>query len=108
MKHLHYAALPAHRASEIFRKKSWHEVRLTSRRMRLLQPCILSLFCLTAVIINPASTHASSSVVISVPDQTLALIDDGVVVARYPVSTSKLGLGDGSRNYDALLGSMAI
>src|SRR5438045_6313836 len=108
MKHLHYAALPAHRASEIFRKKSWHEVRFTSRRMRLLQPCILALFCLTAVIINPASAHASSSVVISVPDQTLALIDDGVVVARYPVSTSKFGLGDGSGTYATPLGAMAI
>src|SRR5205814_7147928 len=69
---------------------------------------ILALFCLTAVIINPASAHASSSVVISVPDQTLALIDDGVVVARYPVSTSKFGLGDGSGTYATPLGAMAI
>src|SRR5438045_6334884 len=108
MKHLHYAALPAHRASEIFRKKSWHEVRFTSRRMRLLQPCILALFCLTAVIINPASAHASSSVVVSVPDQTLALVDDGVVVARYPVSTSKFGLGDRPGTYATPLGIMSI
>jgi len=108
MMHLHYAALPAQRASEISRKGSWHEARFISRRMRLLQPCILALFCLTAVVINPASAHASSSVVVSVPDQTLALIDDGVVVARYPVSTSKFGLGDGSGTYATPLGAMAI
>src|SRR6266513_2349981 len=108
MMHLHYAALPAQRASESSRKGSWHEARLFSRRMRLLQPCILALFCLTAVVINPASAHASSSVVVSVPDQTLALIDDGVVVARFPVSTSKFGLGDGSGTYATPLGVMAI
>jgi len=76
--------------------------------MRLLQFCIPSLLCLTAVIINPAAAHASSSVVVSVPDQTLALIDDGVVVARYPVSTSKFGLGDGSGTYATPLGAMSI
>ena len=107
MKHLHLAAQSANPASN-FRKNSWHEVRYISRRMRLLQPCILSLFCLTAVLINPAAAHASSSVVVSVPDQTLALIDDGVVVARYPVSTSKFGLGDGSGTYATPLGAMAI
>ncbi|PYI92711.1 MAG: L,D-transpeptidase [Verrucomicrobia bacterium] len=51
---------------------------------------------------------ATPSIVVSVPDQTLALIDDGVVVARFPVSTSKFGLGDGSGTYATPLGSMAI
>ena len=76
--------------------------------MRLLQPCIISLLCLIVAIISPASAHASSSIVVSVPDQTLALVDDGVVVARYPVSTSKFGLGDGSGTYATPLGTMAI
>ena len=48
------------------------------------------------------------SIVVSVPDQTLALINDGVVVARYPISTSKFGLGDGSGTYATPLGAMAI
>ena len=76
--------------------------------MRLLHFCIPSLLCLTAVLINPAAAHASSSVVVSVPDQTLALIDDGVVVARYPISTSKFGLGDGSGTYATPLGALSI
>jgi lipoprotein-anchoring transpeptidase ErfK/SrfK len=46
--------------------------------------------------------------VVSVPDQTLALINDGLVVARYPVSTSKFGLGDRSGTYSTPLGTMAI
>jgi lipoprotein-anchoring transpeptidase ErfK/SrfK len=51
---------------------------------------------------------ATPSIVVSVPDQTLALIDDGVVVARFPVSTSKFGLGDGSGSYATPLGTLAI
>lgn len=66
------------------------------------------LLCLTVAIICPAPAMATPSIVVSVPDQTLALIDDGVVVARFPVSTSKFGLGDGSGTYATPLGSMAI
>jgi len=75
--------------------------------MRLLQFSML-LLCLTVAIICPAPAMATPSIVVSVPDQTLALIDDGVVVARFPVSTSKFGLGDGSGTYATPLGSMAI
>lgn len=51
---------------------------------------------------------ATPSIVVSVPDQTLALINDGVVIARYRVSTSKFGLGDRSGTYATPLGSMAV
>jgi hypothetical protein len=76
--------------------------------VRLLHLIGISLLCLTAAIINPASASATPSVVISVPDQTLALIDDGVVVARFPVSTSKFGLGDRVGTYATPLGAMSI
>ena len=105
---LRFTSLLAHRSAIISPRASWHEARFTSRRMRLLQPCIISLLCLIVAIISPASAQASSSIVVSVPDQTLALVDDGVVVARYPVSTSKFGLGDGSGTYATPLGAMAI
>ena len=75
--------------------------------MRLLQFSIL-LLCLTVAIVSPVPAMATPSIVVSVPDQTLALIDDGVVVARFPVSTSKFGLGDGSGSYATPLGTMAI
>lgn len=76
--------------------------------MRLLRLSSISLLCLTAAIVNPTPARATPSVVVSVPDQTLALIDDGVVVARYPVSTSKFGLGDRSGTYSTPLGAMAV
>jgi lipoprotein-anchoring transpeptidase ErfK/SrfK len=73
--------------------------------MRLLS---ILLLCLTAAIVSPTPAMATPSVVVSVPDQTLALINDGVVVARFPVSTSKFGLGDGSGTYATPLGTMAV
>ena len=66
------------------------------------------LLCLTVAIVSPVPAMATPSIVVSVPDQTLALIDDGVVVARFPVSTSKFGLGDGSGSYATPLGTMAV
>jgi lipoprotein-anchoring transpeptidase ErfK/SrfK len=75
--------------------------------MRLLQFSML-LFCLTLAIVCPVPAMATPSIVVSVPDQTLALIDDGVVVARFPVSTSKFGLGDSSGSYATPLGTLAI
>ncbi|MEY2579364.1 MAG: hypothetical protein QOI49_2188 [Verrucomicrobiota bacterium] len=68
----------------------------------------MPLLCLTVAIVSPVPAMATPSIVVSVPDQTLALIDDGVVVARFPVSTSKFGLGDGSGSYATPLGTMAI
>jgi lipoprotein-anchoring transpeptidase ErfK/SrfK len=51
---------------------------------------------------------AAPSIVVSVPDQTLALVDRGVVTARFPVSTSKFGLGDNPNSYATPLGTMEI
>ncbi|MEY2549032.1 MAG: hypothetical protein QOD64_1614 [Verrucomicrobiota bacterium] len=76
--------------------------------MRFLRLSSISLLCLTAAIMSPAPALATPSVVVSVPDQTLALIDDGVVVARFPVSTSKFGLGDRAGTYATPLGAMSI
>ena len=41
-----------------------------------------------------AAPDTQHHVIVSVPEQRLALIDKGVPVATYPVSTSKFGLGD--------------
>jgi lipoprotein-anchoring transpeptidase ErfK/SrfK len=77
--------------------------------MRLLHLSVsAAVLCLLAALFNPTPALAAPSIVVSVPDQTLALINDGVVVARYPVSTSKFGLGDGSGTYATPLGAMAI
>jgi lipoprotein-anchoring transpeptidase ErfK/SrfK len=51
------------------------------------------LFVLLSAFASRAST-LSTEVIVSVPDQVLALVDRGRLIARYPVSTSKFGIGD--------------
>jgi lipoprotein-anchoring transpeptidase ErfK/SrfK len=47
-------------------------------------------------------------VVISVHDQRLALLEKGTLVATYPVSTSKFGLGDRPGSFGTPLGDLEI
>ena len=51
---------------------------------------------------------AAPAVVVSVPDQKLALIDNGVSIAQFPVSTSKFGLGDRPGSYATPVGLLEI
>ncbi|MFZ1219311.1 MAG: L,D-transpeptidase [Chthoniobacterales bacterium] len=75
--------------------------------MRLLHLCI-ALLLSSAAVLNPTRAAAAPSIVVSVPDQTLALIDHGSVIARFPVSTSKFGVGDHPGSYATPLGSLEI
>ena len=55
--------------------------------------------------------HAASygsEIIGSVPDQELALLKRGKVIARYPVSTSKFGIGDQPGSYRTPLGVMYV
>jgi hypothetical protein len=51
---------------------------------------------------------AEPSLVVSVPEQTLALVEGGVVREKFAVSTSKFGLGDNPNSYATPLGSLQI
>jgi hypothetical protein len=51
---------------------------------------------------------AEPSLVVSVPEQTLALVEGGVVREKFAVSTSKFGLGDNLNSYATPLGSLKI
>jgi lipoprotein-anchoring transpeptidase ErfK/SrfK len=46
--------------------------------------------------------------VIGVTDQRMVVLDRGVPIAVYPVSTSKFGLGDGFGSYRTPMGTMKI
>jgi lipoprotein-anchoring transpeptidase ErfK/SrfK len=50
----------------------------------------------------------ATEIVVSVPDQQLAVIDRGKVIAKYSISTSKFGLGDGSGSYRTPLGVLFV
>lgn len=47
-------------------------------------------------------------ILISVPDQTMMVLQDGKPLAIYPISTSKFGLGDGRNTNQTPLGEMRI
>jgi hypothetical protein len=54
------------------------------------------------------SVHASTSILVSVRDQKLALVRDGDRVAEYRISTSKFGVGDKPRSYATPHGKLEI
>ena len=55
-----------------------------------------------------AGSNLSSRIVVSVPDQRLAVVENGVPVAQYPISTSRYGVGDRPGSYSTPLGSLEI
>ena len=58
--------------------------------------------------LKAAPIDSSLEVVVSVAEQRLALIEDGVIVKKFPISTSKFGLGDGLNSYKTPLGRLRV
>src|SRR5437016_11110033 len=61
-----------------------------------------SLLALSILLVILDAAHALSpatEMIVSVPDQQLALIDRGKLVSKYSISTSKFGLGDSNGSY---------
>jgi lipoprotein-anchoring transpeptidase ErfK/SrfK len=50
----------------------------------------------------------ATEIVVSVPDQQLAIIDRGKLISKYPISSSKFGLGDGSGTFCTPLGILFV
>ena len=59
---------------------------------------------------DPAALAAplSADMIVSVPDQVLALVDRGKLIARYSISTSKFGTGDSAASYRTPLGTLFV
>jgi lipoprotein-anchoring transpeptidase ErfK/SrfK len=55
--------------------------------------------------VTPDTRH---HVVVSIPQQRLALLDNGVLLATYPISTSKFSLGDGPGSNGTPLGELEV
>ena len=65
------------------------------------------MFAVLGRFVSVAST-LSTEVIVSVPDQVLALVDRGRLIARYPISTSKFGIGDSAGSYRTPLGTLFV
>lgn len=71
------------------------------------------LFCLAAGLAaaqddDDAPPPPPLQVLISVADQELVLLRDGGVIAKYPVSTSRFGMGDSWGSYKTPLGKLRV
>jgi hypothetical protein len=73
---------------------------LRCRFVVFLLPLLLLASCVTK--------DTDHKVLISVADQTLELYRKNVVIARYPISTSKFGLGDHPGSRGTPLGRLEI
>ena len=60
------------------------------------------------LIVSCATKDTHHQVVISVPEQRMALLEDGKLIASYAVSTSKYGLGDAPGSRRTPLGNLEI
>ncbi len=69
----------------------------------------LANFCaFLAICAAPVRMFGGTSIIVSVPEQKLAVIENGLRVAQFPISTSKYGVGDRPRSYATPLGRLVV
>jgi lipoprotein-anchoring transpeptidase ErfK/SrfK len=83
-----------------------HKLCFLARAMRL--PHFFVLCCLVFTISRASAYDGERSVLISVPDQRLAVLENGTTIAAYPISTSRFGLGDHSGSYATPVGELEV
>jgi hypothetical protein len=71
------------------------------------KPCWIAVTC-ALLALTGHSARSSVAIVVSVPDQKLAVLQDGLRVKQFPVSTSKFGIGDRPRSYATPLGTLKV
>ena len=60
------------------------------------------------IAVHPVNASAGTELIVSIPDQTVVLVDGGNLIARYRVSTSKFGNGDSAGSYRTPLGTLFV
>ncbi|MEP6671667.1 MAG: L,D-transpeptidase [Chthoniobacter sp.] len=70
--------------------------------------CFRLLVTIAALCLSRLAVSAAPEIIISVPDQRLVLMENGVLVGHYPISTSKFGLGDQPNSYATPLGTLEV
>jgi hypothetical protein len=76
---------------------------LPIRQKRIIFPLALAVLLLAS-----CARDNEHRVLISVPEQRMLVLEKGVPIASFPVSTSKFGVGDGSGSCDTPLGHLEI
>jgi lipoprotein-anchoring transpeptidase ErfK/SrfK len=78
------------------------------RFSRVLTPLLLVVILVSLRGSAAYAAPLSADMIVSVPDQVLALIDRGKLIARYSISTSKFGTGDSNASYRTPLGTLFV
>jgi lipoprotein-anchoring transpeptidase ErfK/SrfK len=65
-------------------------------------------FLITFCAAGLSASGLDTEVVVSVPDQQLAVVEHGTIVSSYSVSTSKFGTGDAAGSYRTPLGTLFV
>ena len=60
------------------------------------------------IALHPVNAFIGTELIVSIPDQTVVLVDGEKLIARYRVSTSKFGSGDSAGSYRTPLGTLFI
>ena len=90
-----------------------HPRPLPLRRGEVRKFRALTSFVFVAILVSLGGSKAlatplSADMIVSVPDQALALVDRGKLIARYSISTSKFGTGDSAASYRTPLGTLFV
>jgi lipoprotein-anchoring transpeptidase ErfK/SrfK len=88
----------------------WHFLFMNRFRSRLpfLASLVASLLVAAAGVSLAAAQGSETRILVSVADQKMVLLQDGAEVSRFPVSTSKFGLGDRWGSFATPLGTMQV
>ena len=74
-----------------------------------MRSAALGIFCfLFLPSLHLFAGYVDRCAIVSVRDQKIAVIENGYTIARFPVSTSRYGVGDGFNSYATPLGDMEI
>jgi L,D-transpeptidase catalytic domain len=69
---------------------------------------LVSLSILLTILQIARALSPATEIIVSVPEQQLAVIDRGKLISKYRISTSKFGLGDGNGTYRTPLGGLFV
>jgi lipoprotein-anchoring transpeptidase ErfK/SrfK len=80
-----------------------------SSRSRADRTIHLALLAAVALLVTSCATpDTRHRIVVSIPEQRLALLDNGALIATYPISTSKFAIGDAPGSRATPLGELEI
>jgi lipoprotein-anchoring transpeptidase ErfK/SrfK len=77
-----------------------------SRAERTIHLCVLAIVAL--LVASCATPDTRHRIVVSIPEQRLALLDNGALIATYPISTSRFAIGDAPGSRGTPLGELEI